>query len=371
MVVATFLYLCTRMTREEAIITRMHNQQLILPQFDKAEDIVGWMGMLQAQDYKHFRWAIAMRTQHPRIGSLKEAFADGRIIRTHLFRCTVQAVLPTDYAWMAEICRERNLRAVKSWQKTSNIQFSECLYKDCIAAICELLTGGKSMSKAEIGNQLATLGFTLSSQELKQVLLRGEIDSLLCSGEMNGKDATWALVSERIPLSYRQYWEPQLPALARKYFQSHSPASFEDFCWWTGLPISQNRKAVEQISAELEKIKVGDQEMFLYIANDRLAPQVLNPAVHLLPPYDEYLIGYKSRWIAVDSRHEAKAYNRSGNFWPVILNDGKVVGNWAALKKGDSTTIGTEIFSDKKGVRKTELKSAVSSYRNALQAEKQ
>lgn len=48
----------------------------------------------------------------------------------------------------------------------------------------------------------------------------------------------------------------------------------------------------------------------------------------MLPPYDEYLIGYKSRHVSLHPDHTHRAHNSSGIFWPVVLLDGEVVGNW-------------------------------------------
>ena len=52
-------------------------------------------------------------------------------------------------------------------------------------------------------------------------------------------------------------------------------------------------------------------------------------AVTLLPSYDEYLIGYKSRHVAVHPDHSHRAHNNRGIFWPVVLLDGEVIGNWS------------------------------------------
>ena len=77
------------MTREEAITMRLSCQQLVNPRFDSPEEVVDWMGMVQAQDYSHFRWAVGMRTKNPSLKALKESFSQGRILRVHLLRCTV------------------------------------------------------------------------------------------------------------------------------------------------------------------------------------------------------------------------------------------------------------------------------------------
>ena len=72
----------------------------------------------------------------------------------------------------------------------------------------------------------------------------------------------------------------------------------------------------------------------------------------MLPPYDEYLIGYKSRWVALDKKHEAKAHNKFGIFKPVILHEGRVVGNWKASidKQGENRTI--DFFAEKSKIGK-------------------
>ena len=52
----------------------------------------------------------------------------------------------------------------------------------------------------------------------------------------------------------------------------------------------------------------------------------------LIPPYDEYLISYKSRDIVLPSEHRHHAHNNSGIFQPVIAYDGTICGNWSPFK---------------------------------------
>lgn len=55
----------------------------------------------------------------------------------------------------------------------------------------------------------------------------------------------------------------------------------------------------------------------------------------LLPSYDEYLLGYKSRHHAIEKDFCPRAYNRNGTFYPVIVQHGQVVGNWHPKKGAD------------------------------------
>ncbi|MCH4017644.1 MAG: winged helix DNA-binding domain-containing protein [Prevotella sp.] len=52
-------------------------------------------------------------------------------------------------------------------------------------------------------------------------------------------------------------------------------------------------------------------------------------SAQLLPPYDEYLIGYKSRDLVLPPGQRHRTHNNSGNFYPVIAHNGIIYGNWS------------------------------------------
>ena len=338
----------------------MLNQQLLSPLYERPEDIVAWQGAMQAQDYNYFRWAIGIRQRIPQLVRLQEAFAKAELLRLHLLRCTVQVVSHTDIGWLLSLCKERNLRTLQSWHKSINISFSESYFEEITYALQELLAGGKSLPKRAIAEKLTTLGFLLDDRLLTSLLVRMEIEGLLCSGEMQGREATWALLSERVPIICSLTPDEALKQLALKYFRSHSPASLEDFVWWSGLPKAQCRKALTLIANEIEETKVEEETMYLY----HNTPDCSDYAgmVLLLPPYDEYLIGYKSRWVALEKKHTAKAHNNFGIFKPVILHEGRVVGNWKASidKQGENLTI--DFFAEKSKIGKQSLQGAVNQF---------
>ena len=63
-----------------------------------------------------------------------------------------------------------------------------------------------------------------------------------------------------------------------------------------------------------------------------------------LPPFDEYLISYKDRTAAMDKEHHPKAFNNFGIFYPVILYNGQIVGNWKKVKKKGGILFETSFF---------------------------
>lgn len=347
-------------SKQQAIQIRMLNQQLLSPLYERPEDIVAWQGAMQAQDYNYFRWAIGIRQRMPQLVRLQEAFAKAELLRLHLLRCTVQVVSQTDIGWLLPLCKERNLRTLQSWHKSINTLFSENHFEELTQALQELLAGSKSLPKKAIAEELKSLGFLLDDRLLTSLLVRSEIEGLLCSGVMQGREATWALLSERVPIICSLTPDEALKQLALKYFRSHSPASLEDFVWWSGLTKTQCRKALALIAREIEEIKIEEEMMYLYhktLDCPNYAKKVL-----LLPPYDEYLIGYKSRWVALEKKHTAKAHNNFGIFKPVILHEGRVVGNWKASidKQGENLTI--DFFAEKSKIGKQTLQGAVNQF---------
>lgn len=346
--------------KQEAIQIRMLNQQLLSPLYQKPQDIVVWQGAMQAQDYNYFRWAIGIRQRTPQLVQLQEAFAKAELLRLHLLRCTVQVVSQKDIGWLLPLCKERNLRTLQSWHKSINISFSESHFEEITRAMQELLAGGKSLPKRAIAEELASLGFLLDDRLLTSLLVRSEIEGILCSGVMQGREATWALLSERVPTICPLTPDKALKQLALKYFRSHSPASLEDFVWWAGLSKTQCKKALTLIANEIEEIKVEGEAMYLY-HNTLDCPDYAR-MVFLLPPYDEYLIGYKSRWVALEKKHTAKAHNNFGIFKPVILHEGRVVGNWKASIEKQGANLITELFAEKSKVKQQCLQEAINRF---------
>ena len=61
--------------------------------------------------------------------------------------------------------------------------------------------------------------------------------------------------------------------------------------------------------------------------------------MHILPPYDEYLISYKDRTDVLNKEYQHKAFNSFGIFRPVILYNGQIVGNWNKVIQKQTTHI--------------------------------
>ena len=86
---------------------RLRNQHLIGKPFAAPEEVVRWLGAVQAQDYAGAKWAVAQRTNGCSDADVEQACQDGRILRTHVLRPTWHFVLPVDIRWMLALTAPR------------------------------------------------------------------------------------------------------------------------------------------------------------------------------------------------------------------------------------------------------------------------
>lgn len=304
---------------------RLLNQQLVSSRFADVHDLVAWMGMVQAQEYKMMRWAVGMRLREPSMRAFREAYDAGRIVRTHLFRCTWQLVAAEDLGWMLPLCAEKNKAAIRGYLSYYGRSISEREYEHANRLIGDALAGEKSVRKDILLARLAECGLDDDPHTMSIYLRRAEADGIICSGELDNRQNTYALVEERIPRLRELRRDEAVVELARRYFRSHSPATLADFVWWSNLGVRECRDAVEAIRDELvAESYAGDT----YWIHGESRVRGYRRQTILLPSYDEYLIGYKSRHHTFEEEFRHRIHSNNGLFYPVILHDGQVVGNW-------------------------------------------
>ena len=84
--------------------------------------------------------------------------------------------------------------------------------------------------------------------------------------------------------------------------------------------------------------------------------------LHILPPYDEYLISYKDRTDVLNKEYQHKAFNSFGIFRPVILYNGQIVGNWNKVIQKQTTHIEMNWFKKNTKIKKELLSLAERKY---------
>ena len=312
------------------IAIRLLNQQLIAPQFSTPTEVVSYMGALQAQEYRMMRWAVAMRTRKPSHKTFKQAFDEGQIIRLHLMRGTWQLVCAEDYWSMIDLFAPKAIAVTKGWMNSNKISIPDDELMRVRDILIQSATDKRSVTKEDFILALAERNLQMDDHRLSYHIRMAELSGVLCSGDLLPMKATYALAADKVKSSVKMERDEALAHFTRKYFQSRQPATLEDFVWWSGLNVSDCRRGIELLGHTIHIEKWQDRKF--YLTDDCRTRGFRKGKFLLIPPYDEYLISYKSRDIVLPPEHRHHAHNNSGIFQPVIAYDGTICGNWSSFR---------------------------------------
>jgi hypothetical protein len=303
---------------------RLVQQRLLGMPYPRPEAVVEGLVAVQSQDFVGAKWALVQRAEDADDAGAQRAYDEGRILRTHLLRPTWHFVTPADIRWLLALTAPR-VHALNAYHYRM-VGIDAAVAKKTNARIVKALASGQHLTRAELGRVLGVPKEVAPGDvggRLGCLLMHAELDALICSGAMRGKQHTYALLEERAPRAPKLSRDEALAELARRYVGGHGPAQVHDLAWWSGLTIGEAKRAFEACGTALERTTLGGKTYFL-----SPAPAVARrrtPSVHLLPNYDELLIAFKDRSAMFDPCVRPKSGALPVHF---VMVDGRIVGGW-------------------------------------------
>src|SRR6266581_6267053 len=329
------------MTHEDIAHQRLHNQFITQQTFEKAGDVLRWLGAVQAQDYAAAKWALGLRMQNSTDEIIEQAFTDGTILRTHVMRPTWHFVLPADIRWMLALTAPRVLATIAYYDRTLGLD--DTVFTHTNTVLAKALQGGKQLTRDELASVLQQAGIATDNlQRTGHVLMHAELDGIICSGARRGKQFTYALLDERAPQARMLDRDEALAELTMRYFTSHGPATMQDFVWWSGLTVIDAKAGLEMVKPQLVH-EVVDGQTYWFSPSTPLV-QDLSQAAYLLPNYDEYTVGYTDRSAIFDVLPTNKLDPRGGLLANAMVLDGQVIGTWRRTFKKNTVVIEVNTF---------------------------
>jgi len=303
---------------------RLYNQQISMARHKSLPAVAGFMGAMQAQDYTMAKWALGIRLPGCTDADVVQAVDKGQIIRTHILRPTWHFVAAKDIYWMLALTAPHIKSSMKSRDK--ELELTPAIYSKSNKILTRLLNGHQHRDRLTIADALNKEGIITNENRLSHLLAGAELDGLICSGSINNNKQTYALLEERVPVKKSEAREDALALLAARFFESHGPATLQDFTWWSGLPVKDARQALEMIKKKFIEEQVEGKSYWL--RSDIQIPPPDKKQLFLLPAFDEFIVSYKDRSAVLIPENHKKAVSINGIFRPVIILDGQAIGLW-------------------------------------------
>ena len=328
------------MNPDELLHIRLHNQLLSLHTLKSPGEVVARMGAMQSQALEMAKWAIGSRLPESSAKEITGALNRGEVIRTHILRPTWHFVAVDDLRWMYALSYPRLKPVYRSYAKM--LGADESLLYPHIPLIEELLSGGRHLTKQEIGVALVERGVRLGDDHLSLLLSFTELEGIIVNGELTGSRQTFTLLDEWVPRIPDISREEALARLARRYFTSHGPATLQDFAWWSNLPVTDCRKALEMIRPDFIRESINGRECWM--RSDTRTPPLAQDSALLLAPFDELVVSYKDRTEMIEEAHYSKVMTKNGIFSPTIMLNGRIIGSWKKSMKKNVPQITLTFF---------------------------
>jgi hypothetical protein len=227
-------------------------------------------------------------------------------------------------------------QAASRWRQ---LELDDALFRRSNAAIEKALAGGRHLTRGEIVAALRRARVDASTGErATHLMMRAELDGVVCSGARRGKQSTYALLEGRVPPAGALARDEALAELARRYFMTRGPATLRDFAWWSGLTVADGKRATAALGDALLHERIGDAGY--WSAPDAPTTTGRSRSAQLLPNYDELFIGFRERGALL-----ARVRRAAGAGWAppliahVVVVDGQIVGLWRRTLKAKSVQV--------------------------------
>ncbi|GAB2543797.1 winged helix DNA-binding domain-containing protein [Brachybacterium huguangmaarense] len=335
---------------------RLVAQGLVTRPFATPHDVVAHLGAMQGQDLPGVMASIALRLEpegdperttgghgeagrlHPGIRRVVEAFDDGSIVRGYPMRGTVFAVAAEDLRWMTELCAGGPVRAQIARRSALGLDDDQVTRA---RGILENAAAGapRGIARPELFALWERAGLAPAGGRGYHLLSHLIATGVAVYGPWTGTAnavvlaETWLPAGTSIAERFGGDADAAVVELLRRFLTSHGPATVRDVAWWTKLPLTRIRRALVVIEGELEHD--GAEPDVRRYERPGLAAEVAAAGgavddLHLLPGFDEIVLGQPDRMALLPEEHHARLLpGNNGIFLRPILRRGRIVGIWS------------------------------------------
>ncbi|MCU1478634.1 MAG: winged helix DNA-binding protein [Subtercola sp.] len=330
-------------------------------------DVVRRMTAMQAQDLPGAKWSIGLRSPGSRLADVDAALNRGEFVRSWPFRGTLHFVAGEDLGWMLDLTASRTIAGAETRHRALGLDSDAFTRARMIAE--NVLAGGHALTRNALFDEFRAGGVSPDGQRGSHLLWYLSHTKTLCFGPMQGNAQALVLLEEWVPSPRTLSRDESVGELVMRYFTSHGPATVKDFLWWSKVLTKEAARGLEIAGADLESLDLDGVTYWVGagMLDASVARTTASRAVHLLPGFDEYLLGYGDRSAALDPVHSNRIVpGGNGMFLPTIVGGGQVLGTWSRRATPKIVSVSFDPFAPLSAAREAAARSAARGYARYL-----
>jgi hypothetical protein len=307
-------------------------------------ETVRWMLALQGQDLPGAKWSIGLREAGGTERGVEAAFDAGHIVRSWPMRGTLHVVAGEDIGWMLDLTTPAAIASSAQRRAVLGLELADA--ERAREVVQRVLAGRHALTRDATLAAIEAAGVSTAGQRGYHLLWYLAQTGTLVLGPTEGRQQTFALLDDWVPDRRVLDRDEALGELARRFFRSHGPATAADLARWAGITMRDVRAGIVGCGDGLATIELDgvayllDPETDIDMANARPTDRV-----HLLPGFDEYVLGYKDRSAVLAPEYSAAIVpGGNGVFRPTIIVDGEVAGTWRRVNRGRQVVMEPTLF---------------------------
>lgn len=285
------------------------------------------MTAVQGQDLGQVLWAVGVRSPGSTRADVRAAFDRGELVRSWPMRGTLHAMRPDDLRMLLTLTADRTIRSIA--RRAAELGIDDDLLAVARDATTAALSGGRALVRDDLLAVYRSAGIDPAGGRGYHVLLRLGLEGRIAWGPTARVGQGIVLLDEWAPATTDPPDRDEaLRRVLTGYLRGRGPATEVDAASWTKLPLGDVRRARAAAGDAVEDLGDG-----LLALADR-PPTGGVPTGHLLPGFDEYLIGYADRSAQLDPVHADRVVpGGNGVFLPMAVVRGRIVGTWTRTER--------------------------------------
>ncbi|MDC5697881.1 winged helix DNA-binding domain-containing protein [Intrasporangium calvum] len=297
------------------------------------------LGALQAQDYLSGVWSLGVRSGLTK-AEIEQAVQQRQVVRTWPMRGTIHFVPAEDARWMSRLLAGRVIGSLRA--RYEQLSITEREIGTAAGVFAEHLT--EPVRRPDVIALLEAAGIDPSGQRAYHLVGHHCMTGLLCQGPMIGKQPSFVLIDSWVPASREPTREEGLATVVERYLRGHGPVTEKDVAGWLAHPLGLAREALALLGDRVLREELDGETWLTHADVPRRAAGPTG--VHLLPQWDEFLLGYRSRDLTLPDEHLARVVpGRNMVFQPTLVIDGEVAGTWKRQESASGVRVEVSPFS--------------------------